>query len=123
MNTSDTRVELSWDLEHSAALTGRQRALARRRLGDSLRGVLTVVASERRSQLRNREAAMERLGELGRPRGDATAATAPLMKPTKGSRERRLDAKRRQSEHEAPAPTSGRLSRGAASNPSRSGSG
>jgi ribosome-associated protein len=97
VNTTDSRVELSWDLEHSAALTGRQRALARRRLADSLRdGVLTVVASERRSQLRNREAAMERLGELV-----AEAVTPPPpprrpTKPTKASRERRLDSKRRQ---------------------------
>lgn len=62
VNTSDSRVELSFDVAGSPALspTLRQRALAR--LGDRLTdGVFTVVASEQRSQLRNREAALDRL--------------------------------------------------------------
>jgi ribosome-associated protein len=96
VNTTATRVELSWDLERSAALTARQRALARRRLGDALvDGAITVTASERRSQLRNREAAMARLAEL------VAAAIAPPpprrrpTRPTAAASERRLDTKRR----------------------------
>jgi ribosome-associated protein len=94
VNTTDSRVELTWDLERSAALTARQRALARRRLA-LVDGTLTVSASERRSQLRNREAAMARLAEVV-----ATAIEPPppprrTTRPTKAATERRLDAKRR----------------------------
>lgn len=95
VNTSDTRAELSYDLAASAALPDRlkQRALgALARLTD---GVLTVAASEYRSQLRNREAAAVRLTEL------LTEATAPPpaprrpTKPTRAAVERRLAAKQR----------------------------
>ncbi len=96
VNTSDTRVELSWDLERSVALTDTQRRRAHHRLGGALvDGVLTVSASERRSQLRNREAARERLAEL------VAAAIAPPppsrrpTRPTKAARQRRLDEKKR----------------------------
>ena len=99
VNTTSSRVELSWDLERSTALTARQRALARRRLGDALvDGTITVTASERRSQLRNREAAMARLADI------VAAAIAPPpprrrpTKPTAAASERRLDAKRRRGE-------------------------
>ena len=65
VNTADTRVELSFDIAHSAALPeyARERALSQLagRLTD---GVLTVVASEQRSQLLNRRAARGRLANL-----------------------------------------------------------
>ena len=65
VNTTDSRVELTWDLERSAALTDAQRGAGPAPAGGALvDGTLTVTASERRSQLRNREAAMERLAEL-----------------------------------------------------------
>jgi ribosome-associated protein len=96
VNTTDSRVELSFDVARSPTLPShlRARALARlhRRLVD---GVLTVVATEHRSQLRNRDAARERLGAL------LAAALAPdpaprrPTRPTGGSRRRRLDAKAR----------------------------
>ena len=96
VNTTDSRVELSFDVARSPTLPThlRARALARlhRRLVD---GVLTVVATEHRSQLRNREAARERLDAL------LAAALAPdpaprrATRPTAGSRRRRLDAKTR----------------------------
>ena len=99
VNTSDTRVELTWDLERSAALSERQKALARRRLGSALvDGTITVTASERRSQLRNREAARERLAHL------VAAAIAPPppprrpTKPSRGAQQRRLESKRRRSD-------------------------
>lgn len=99
VNTTDSQAELSFDLAASAALPPvlRERAvaaLAHRLAG----GVITVTASEHRSQLRNREAAAARLSAL------LTAATAPPPKPrrptrpTRGSVERRLAAKRRRSE-------------------------
>jgi ribosome-associated protein len=96
VNTADTRVELGYDLAASTALT---EPLKRRALdvlaGRLTNGVLTVTASEYRSQLRNREAAAARLAEL------LTEATAPpppprrATKPTRGSVERRLAAKQR----------------------------
>ncbi|MGH2637595.1 MAG: alternative ribosome rescue aminoacyl-tRNA hydrolase ArfB, partial [Actinomycetota bacterium] len=65
VNTTDSRVELSLDVSTTTALGPVQRGRALERLADRLvDGVLTVAASEHRSQLRNREAALERLAEL-----------------------------------------------------------
>ena len=58
VNTSDSRVELSWNVVGSAALSDGQRIILVTRLGPRLTaGTVTVTASERRSQLRNREIA------------------------------------------------------------------
>ena len=99
VNTTDSRVELSFDLAASDALGPAIKARALRRLEGRLTdGVLTVAASEYRSQLRNRVAAEERLAEVLR------TATAPPPRrrrptaPTRASVERRLDAKRRRSD-------------------------
>jgi ribosome-associated protein len=99
VNTSDSRVELSYDLAASTALSPvlKQRAL-RALAGRLVDGVLTVSASEFRSQLRNREAAADRMAKV------LTAATASPpkprrpTKPTRGSQERRLAAKQRRSQ-------------------------
>lgn len=98
VNTSDTRAELSFDVAGSTALGPVLRARALERLaGRLVEGVLTIAASEHRSQLRNREAAVQRLVEI------LTEATAPPprsrrpTRPTRASAERRLDAKRRRS--------------------------
>jgi ribosome-associated protein len=99
VNTSDSRVELSFDLESSAALPPVYRDRALRALAGRLAdGVLTVTASETRSQLRNREAAAERMSAL---LTQATAAPPRPRRPTKpsrGARERRLADKRRASQ-------------------------
>jgi ribosome-associated protein len=99
VNTSDTRVELSWDLGASTAISETQRSRARRRLGRELvDGVVTVSASERRSQLRNRTAARERLAELV---ARAIAPPPPRRRPTRptvASRERRAADKKRRAE-------------------------
>ena len=78
VNTADSRVELSWDLEASSVLGPTLKHRARERLGNRLvDGVITIAASEHRAQLRNREAALERLAALvGRAIAAATAATA-----------------------------------------------
>jgi ribosome-associated protein len=98
VNTSDSQAELSFDLASSAALPSLLRERALRALAGRLAGgVITVTASEYRSQLRNREAAAARLSEL------LTEATAPPppprrpTRPTRGSNERRLAAKQRRS--------------------------
>ena len=99
MNTTDSRVELSFDLEGSAALPPVYRERALHALASRLaEGVLTVTASETRSQLRNREAAAERMSAL---LTEATAAPPRPRRPTRPSRaakERRLAAKRRTSQ-------------------------
>jgi ribosome-associated protein len=95
VNTADSRVELSFDVEQSAALPEWARARALERLAGRLAGgVLTVAASEQRSQLANRQAARARLAGLLR---DAIAPPQRPRLPTRPSRaakERRLQAKR-----------------------------
>ena len=96
VNTTDSRVELSWDLAGSALLPPALKERAVQRLGSRLvQGVLTVTASEHRSQLRNREAAAARLGGLV-----ASAIASPprvrrATKPSRGSVERRIADKKR----------------------------
>jgi ribosome-associated protein len=99
VNTADSRVELSFDLAATTALPPvlKERALTAL-AGRLVDGVFTVTASEHRSQLRNRQAAASRLAAV------LTEATAPppaprrATKPTRGSRERRLTAKKQRSE-------------------------
>ena len=101
MNTADSRVQLSLDLDSTNALNEKQRERALRELGERLTGsILTVTASEHRSQRRNRAAARERLAEVLR------AALIPSVprratKPTRASKLRRLDDKKRRSEVKA----------------------
>lgn len=99
MNTADSRVQLSFDVAASAVLTAVQRDLALRRLGSRLNGtILTVDASEHRSQWHNRAAARQRLAELLR---EAIAPPAPprrATRPSRGSIDRRLTSKRRRAE-------------------------
>ncbi|HEY7400377.1 MAG TPA: alternative ribosome rescue aminoacyl-tRNA hydrolase ArfB [Actinomycetota bacterium] len=96
VNTADSRVELSLDVANTTALGPRQRARALERLSRRLvDGVLTVTASQERSQLRNREAARERLAGILR---DAIAPPPPPRRPTRPTKaavERRLADKRR----------------------------
>jgi ribosome-associated protein len=98
VNTADSRVELSFDVAHSAALPEWARARALERLAARLAGgVLTVAASEQRSQLANRQAARARLARLLR---DAIAPPQRPRIPTRPGRsanERRLQAKRSRS--------------------------
>lgn len=96
VNTTDSRVELSYDVERSTALPEPLRARALERLsGRLVDGVLTIAASEYRSQLRNREAAERRLAE------EILAAIAPPPRPrrptkvSKAAVQRRIDEKKR----------------------------
>ncbi|KQW05375.1 peptide chain release factor 1 [Leifsonia sp. Root4] len=98
VNTSDSRVELSWDLAGSAALSEQQRERLLERLGRRLvGGVLTVTASEQRSQLRNREIARRKLALLIADALAPDAAARRATKRTRGSDRRRLDAKQQRS--------------------------
>jgi ribosome-associated protein len=99
VNTTDSRVELLFDVARSPSLSDTWRKRATERLGSQLAdGVLRVVADGERSQYLNRRAAEQRLTELLRE------ATAPPprprrpTKPTKASVERRLTNKKRRAE-------------------------
>ncbi|HYH33144.1 MAG TPA: alternative ribosome rescue aminoacyl-tRNA hydrolase ArfB [Pseudonocardia sp.] len=96
VNTTDSRVELSFDLARSPSVPPQLRERALRRIGARLvDGVLTVVAAEQRSQLRNREAARERLAAVLR---EAMRPDPPKRRPTRpgaGATRRRLEAKAR----------------------------
>ncbi|MCU1453370.1 MAG: hypothetical protein JWN46_1516 [Acidimicrobiales bacterium] len=92
-NKTATRVDLRFDVEASSALTDEQKARVVERLGSPVR----VVVDDERSQLRNRALAYERLAarlaaalHVERPRR--------ATRPSKGAKERRLQAKRQRSE-------------------------
>ena len=91
-NTSDTRVEVRFDVAGSPSLGPRQRA----RLLEKLGPVVRATASDSRSQARNREIALERL-RTRLAEGLKVERPRRATKPTKAARVRRLDAKRRQS--------------------------
>ncbi len=99
VNTTDSRVELLFDVATSPSLSPPLRARALARLAGRLSdGVLSVTSSEQRSQLRNREEAQRRmaaiLSEAIAPPPRARRAT----RPTRGSVERRIAGKRRRAE-------------------------
>ena len=99
VNTTDSRVELSLDIANSTAFSAFMRERALERLANRLvDGVLTITASEHRSQLRNRQAALARLAETLRAAVAPPAAPRRATKPTKAATERRLAAKRRRSQ-------------------------
>ncbi|ONI66935.1 aminoacyl-tRNA hydrolase [Kribbella sp. ALI-6-A] len=99
VNTADSRVELIFDLAATSALGEPLKNRALDRLSSRLvDGVLTIAASEHRSQWRNREAARARLASLLR---DAIASPPRQRRPTrpsKGAVRRRLDEKKRRGE-------------------------
>lgn len=98
VNTTDSRVQLSLDIATTSALTDLQRERVLRYPDSRLAGtVITISASEQRSQRQNRLAARERLAELLRE-AVMPAIARRSTRPTKGSQRRRLEGKRRRSE-------------------------
>ena len=87
---SDTRVEATFDVEASAALSDAQK----RRVIAKAGPVLRAVAQDERSQWRNRELATERLVEALREALRVPRKRKPT-KPSKAAKERRLEAKKR----------------------------
>jgi ribosome-associated protein len=99
VNTTDSRVELRFDLAGTTALPEHLRSRALERLaGRLVDGSIVVTAAEQRSQLQNRRAAEARLVAI------LAAAIAPpprqrrRTKPSRGAVERRLESKRRRSQ-------------------------
>jgi ribosome-associated protein len=96
VNTADSRVELSFDVQHSAALPEWVRARVLERLASRLAGgVLTVAASQQRSQLANRQAARARMATLLRDAVAPPRRPRVATRPGRAANERRLEAKRR----------------------------
>jgi ribosome-associated protein len=99
VNTSSTRIELLWDLTRSTVVSEAERARLLTKLAARLdaQGMVRVVASDRRSQAQNREAAAERLAAIVRQ-----ALVVPkkrrATRPTAASREQRLTGKRKRGE-------------------------
>lgn len=94
VNTADSRVELGLDLAEAGLPDHLRERAASRLSGRLVAGVLTVTASEYRSQHRNRQAALARMSELLL---EATAPPPPRRRPTRpsrGSTERRLTGKK-----------------------------
>ena len=113
VNTTDSRVELSFDIERSTVLTETHRSRIRRALPTRLvDGVITIVAADRRSQTRNRADARDRLAEL---LVDAIAPPPPAAPPDPShprlpaASSRRQEAPRR---NQASPPTPHRLNPG-----------
>jgi ribosome-associated protein len=99
VNTADSRVELSVAPLELPGLTDAQRARLADRLAPRLvDGVLTIAASEHRAQLRNRQAARERLAAVLRAALAPPPPSRRRTKPTRGSQERRIQAKKQRGE-------------------------
>ena len=99
VNTSSTRIELLWDLPGSAAVSEEQRARLHTKLAARLDsdGRVRIVASDRRSQGQNRQAADARLASLVRAALVIPKKRRPT-KPTGASKEKRLADKKRRGE-------------------------
>lgn len=99
VNTTDSRVELVFDLAGSPSVPDELKQRALRRLRTRLvDGTLTIAASEHRSQFRNRSAARARLIDV---LDEAFAPPPPKRRPTRptrGSKERRLAGKKKRGE-------------------------
>jgi len=102
VNKTSSRVEIFWNILESRALSDEQRDRLRSKLSSRLttEGSVRVVASDMRSQSRNRELAEERLAELIR-RALVVPRKRRATKPTKASREARLESKKRHSTKKA----------------------
>jgi ribosome-associated protein len=95
-NVTASRIEAVFDVQASKALTDEQKRRIMSRCGPRV----TAVAQDARSQSRNRELALERLRERLGNALHVPRSRRPT-KPTKASRERRLESKRRQSDRKS----------------------
>jgi ribosome-associated protein len=99
VNKTSSRVEIFWNIVTSQALTDEQRSRLQSKLASRLtgEGSIRVVASDMRSQLRNRELAEERLAETVR-HALMVPRKRKATKPTRAAKEARLESKKRHSD-------------------------
>lgn len=98
VNTTDTQAELTWDATLSAVLTQSQRD---RILNRFPTGVVSVRSSTHRSQLRNREEALEKLGAAVRSALAPPPRKRRKTRPSRSSIRRQQQAKRHRSQIKA----------------------
>jgi len=98
VNKLSTAVQLRFDVRHSPSLPGDVRERLARLAGSRLTndGVLVIIAQRHRTQARNRDDALDRLIELIRQAAVRPVKRRPT-KPTRASRERRIEGKKRRS--------------------------
>ncbi len=98
VNKTSSRVEIFWNIPASRALTDEERVRLLDRLSSRLttEGSVRVVASDMRSQLRNRDLAEERLAELVR-RALVVPRKRKPTRPTRAAKEARLETKKKHS--------------------------
>ena len=102
VNTTDSRVSLTWDVANSAVLSPDQRSRVLDRLANRVvDGELTITASEHRSQRQNRTAARLRMQHLVQEALEPPAAPRRATKPSRAAKARRVDVKRRHGELKA----------------------
>ncbi len=95
VNTTDSRVQLTFDLANSPSIPDDLKARALRRLAPKLAdGCITITASTRRSQLLNREDARERLADLLAQAFAPGPRTRRPTRPSKAAKEQRIRAKK-----------------------------
>lgn len=95
VNTTDSRVQVTFDLVRSPSVPESLKARAMRRLGPRLHeGCLTITAMESRSQWQNRRAARIRLTETLREAMASPPRQRRPTRPTRGSVERRISDKK-----------------------------
>lgn len=99
VNRRETRVELLFDVQHSPSLDETQRSRLRQRLAGYIdsEGILRIVATTYRSQLRNREEALQRFVQLLRRGLHAPKRRLPTQ-PSSQSIQQRIERKRRRSQ-------------------------
>lgn len=102
VNKVETKVELRWNIDASPSFSDEEKAKIKEFLKNRINqnGELMIVAQKERSQTQNRALAMDRLQELVAEALTPETERKPT-KPTKGSKEKRLEAKREQGEKRA----------------------
>ena len=98
VNTTDSRVELIFDIKRCCAIENSQKQRLIERLGNRcINNCLKIVAKEERSQYQNRQLALKRLRDLLREGLNPSKAARKATKPTGGSKKRRIKIKRHRS--------------------------
>ena len=99
INKTDTRVNLSFNIEKSKALTSYQKHQITKQLSDQIvNATITVITQEHRTQYKNRKLALMRLGILLGKALEPPPKARKTTKPTNSSQQRRIDSKKKQGE-------------------------
>lgn len=99
INKTDTRVNLSFNIEKSKALTSYQKHQITKQLSNQIvSATITVITQEHRTQYKNRKLALMRLGILLEKALEPPPKARKATKPTKSSQRRRVNSKKKHGE-------------------------